>query len=87
MTLPCTAANQRLVVNCSTAIPANESFTISVSGIVNPNSGAVNGAINVITADPNNNILTYTSNAANIVPSAAPKTLDLTSLSTTSTNL
>ena len=54
---------------------------------MNPNSGAVNGAINVITADPNNNILTYTSNAANIVPSAAPKTLELTSLSTTSTNL
>ena len=75
------------MVNCSTAIPANVSFTISVSGIVNPNSGAVNGAINVITADPNNNILTYTSNAASIVPSAAPKTLALTSLSTTSTNL
>lgn len=91
LTVPCSAANQRLSVTLGGNLTVNDTFTLSIVGIANPNvdtsTNAIKGTIDVITADANNNILTYTSNAATITPTAAAKTMKLTALKTDSTNL
>lgn len=58
-------------------------------GITNPNfdTTAIKGSIDVLTTDSNNNVLTYNSGAAEINPTAAPSTMKLVKLATSSTNL
>lgn len=86
---PCSAANQKLTIPLLGKISKDEKFVLSVVGISNPNldPAAPKGTIDVITADKNNNIITYTSNAAEISPTEAPKTMRLIQVSSDSTDL
>ncbi|CAD8140771.1 unnamed protein product [Paramecium octaurelia] len=89
VTVPCSAANSKLTVSLNANIDQNTEFTLSVVGITNPNydTGAIKGSIDVLTTDSNNNVLTYNSGAAEINPTAAPQTMKLVKLATSSTNL
>lgn len=89
VTVPCTASNAKLTVALDTSIDANTTFALSIVGITNPNydSTAIKGSIDVLTTDANNNVLTYNSGAAELDATAAPPTMNLVKLTTTSTNL
>ena len=78
-----------MTVALDSTVDANTTFTLSIVGITNPNydTTAIKGSIDVLTTDASNNVLTYNSGAAELDATAAPQTMNLVKLTTTSTNL
>lgn len=89
--VPCSASNSKLTVTLNATIDSNTTYTLSIVGITNPNydsdSDSIENSIDILTTDADNNVLTYNSGAATASSTAAPQTMDLISLTTTSTNL
>jgi hypothetical protein len=86
---PCTAGNNSLTIPMKTTLPKGETFSLTVIGIVNPNTdtGAAPPHIDILTLDKNGQILQYTNNAVSVSSTTAPETMDFTALSTSSTDL
>ena len=86
-TLTCSVVDGKLVVSLPDGVSAGSVLDLVITGITNPNAGTT-GAISLMTTTSSGNeTLQYASKVIPVTSTDAPKAMDLTKLTTSSTNL
>lgn len=89
-TLTCSVVDGKLVVSLPDGVAAGAVLDLVITGITNPNAptSGTTGAISLMTTTSSGNeTLHYASKAIPVTSTAAPKAMDMTKLTTSSTNL